>query len=900
MRRDQRKKTKRAAIPRIRMTEALLVLSVLASLVVLGPLRNAVAEAPPISFLATLVLFMLPGAFLARLLARDGAPLLARVPVAFALSAGVFGVLGVPMLALHRSLDLYLWLCGGVAAISLVLMVLGVFRRMVPEGDEGEGATGSSFDLLWIPFALFGVVLAFVSVRVAPSSSSDIWLYLTHVQDYLGRDRLGLYPPYAWGSEITGFTRMTINGWLLEQAAFARVSGIGNVELVLRYLTPTLILVSLLAFYWLAFVLLNKNIWALWAGCLFALFLLVNLSSSVSSPGGEFLGRITEDKFVARFVFLPVTLGLAVLFLERRRLRHLALFAVVCVSLPAIHPLGFVIAGISIAALGLLHVASNLRLRESWFGAGALGAVPLGVVALPAIYLLLTGGSFSLGDSDPARDAKLLYSAQEQQRLLLLGEDSYMMHPALLLEPVILAAYVVGVPFLLWRVRRSVPAQALLGILLVVPTLVYVPPIATFLAGLIEPWHLWRLAWPLPLAAYLTLGWIGAESIAYAQARLGDSRPVRLLAPLLPVILVAVLALFAAPAATTGARSASGAGEIPLNRTSCMDPIFPWMRNTIKTTTMVVAPDAENSCIPAYVTLANVITYRSTGLLAVQDNVQEPAEGQVIQIARDAKKLFKSRAVDTRMVQMLQQNNAEYLLLLASSQLNTQLPHLAGFSEMDAPGERYRLYRIEREKLAATPLTEANGYLNEGRWGMAENVYATVLQTGSQDERFSALLGIGQAYTKRDLFEDAVSAYEAAAELAPQDPAPYGLMAETYASMGDTNSAKETVDRAVELRPSDTSLRVELGGLLLEAGENQEAAEQYRAVVEAYPRVPEYRVELAKALGGAAADRELEEAISLDPHSARLHQSVAEAYERMGEEGKAKEHMQRAAELKRR
>ena len=93
------------------------------------------------------------------------------------------------------------------------------------------------------------------------------------------------------------------------------------------------------------------------------------------------------------------------------------------------------------------------------------------------------------------------------------------MHPSLLLDPFILLAYLLGVPFLLWRLRRPA-AQLLLGVLLFVSILLYVPPIATLIAVPIGPWHLWRLSWPLPLAALLTLSWVVWELLAYASARL--------------------------------------------------------------------------------------------------------------------------------------------------------------------------------------------------------------------------------------------------------------------------------------------------------------------------------------------------------------------------------------------
>lgn len=104
---------------------------------------------------------------------------------------------------------------------------------------------------------------------------------------------------------------MKFNGWLLEQAALSRTSGFDPVEFVLRYLNPALVALTLLAPYALARVVLKSASGALLAGCLYALFFLINLRPTIYVFGGEFISRIGEDKFTARFVFLPVALCLA-------------------------------------------------------------------------------------------------------------------------------------------------------------------------------------------------------------------------------------------------------------------------------------------------------------------------------------------------------------------------------------------------------------------------------------------------------------------------------------------------------------------------------------------------------------------------------------------------------------
>lgn len=106
-----------------------------------------------------------------------------------------------------------------------------------------------------------GAVLAFASRARIPGYYNDWWVYVAYVRELLNTDDLGRYEPYL-GME-TSVSRLKINGWLLEEAAFSRLSGIDPVELVLQYLSPTLVIVSLLSFYALVRVLLKDETAAL-------------------------------------------------------------------------------------------------------------------------------------------------------------------------------------------------------------------------------------------------------------------------------------------------------------------------------------------------------------------------------------------------------------------------------------------------------------------------------------------------------------------------------------------------------------------------------------------------------------------------------------------------------------
>ncbi len=153
-------------------------------------------------------------------------------------------------------------------------------RRATRGQDTQEGASHrplGSGGPLWLPFLALVAVLAYISRINAPSYGGDIWVYPSWVREFLGGDHLASQEPY-FGNQV-GLSRVRINGWLLEQAAFSRVSGVDPVDLVFSYLNPVLVVVALLAFYALVRTLLGGEKAALFCGSLYALFMLVHLDA---------------------------------------------------------------------------------------------------------------------------------------------------------------------------------------------------------------------------------------------------------------------------------------------------------------------------------------------------------------------------------------------------------------------------------------------------------------------------------------------------------------------------------------------------------------------------------------------------------------------------------------------
>jgi hypothetical protein len=233
---------------------------------------------------------------------------------------------------------------------------------------------------------------------------------------------------------------------------------------------------------------------------------------------------------------------------------------------------------------------------------------------------------------------------------------------------------------------------------------VYVPQITTFLGdNVVLPGQIWRLAWPIQLAAVLTLGWLLWTGIGYATGWLQRFVPTRLVAGALTVLLVVALTIAAVPQARAGMESiekhreaSRKAGYYP------SDPIFPWFRDEIHSPVVVLAPDLQSARIPAYSADANVVSRRGSLVLRVLPELEKRVPGriEVPQGSLDVKHFFYDSTLEKRM-EILRRNKVDYVMFPKDAALIVSLKEQPGFTPVDTPSERYVLFAVDRSKLPA-------------------------------------------------------------------------------------------------------------------------------------------------------------------------------------------------------
>ena len=692
----------------VRWFEGCVVVAGILAFAAIYPFRESFETVPGVLLLATLVLFSTPGLLLVRWFFGEYFSGVALLPAALVTDVGIFALLAVPMLIAESTLSVYLWVCGAIVVGFLLVAVVLAFRPEREVTDEPVFAVSDRGGIMWVPFALLVAAMAYIARTTAPSVFGDIWIYLSWVREYLSGDKLASVEPF-FGSDV-GLSRARINGWLLEQAAVSKASGVDPIDLVFSYLNPALVVMAFLVFYALARILFKSERAALLSGCLYALFFFIHLSQSRIAWGGEFVQRLPEDKLVAKFLFFPLALACAYAFLQAGKKRYFIGFAFLCSAVLAVHPIGLAIIGISMAGFAVLHLAAAPRSRDAWASISAMGLAGVTIIAVPAAIVslfsdeplsnVLADSDINSGDPDVLRN--MIFVSPERNRIHEFADGSYIMHPSLLLDPVIATAFLLGLPFLLWRLGRSLAARLLLGTLYVTLVVVYVPQITTFLGdNVVLPGQIWRLAWPIHLAAVLTLGWLLWTGIVYATGWMQRSFPGRLVAGALPVLLVVALSVVAWPHARQGMESigkhreaSRKAGYYP------SDPIFPWFRDEIHAPVVVLAPDLQSARIPAYSADANVVSRRGSLVLRVLPELEKrvPGKIEVPQGSLDVKHFFYDSTLEGRM-EILRRNKVDYVMLPKESALADPLERLPGLTPVHTPSGRYLLLAVDRSKL---------------------------------------------------------------------------------------------------------------------------------------------------------------------------------------------------------
>ncbi len=136
-------------------------------------------------------------------------------------------------------------------------------------------------------------------------------------------------------------------------------------------------------------------------------------------------------------------------------------------------------------------------------------------------------------------------------------------------------------------------------------------------------------------------------------------------------------------------------------RRDCFDPIFYWMRDHVMEPSVVLAPDLENTCIPAYSASANVVSLRGGLILDVLPELERRTDGEVSvpQGALDVQTFF-SRPTSGEVIRILRRHDVDYVLVpRGKPRLSKLLVRLPGVVATYSPKQGYHLYVVDHRRL---------------------------------------------------------------------------------------------------------------------------------------------------------------------------------------------------------
>ena len=476
---------------------------------------------------------VLPGWLLQRaLFATKSTGLVERVAVAFLMSMAVASVPGLIGLRLHWSMEGFGLAYAAVAAVASGLSLLfwsGPADATDARDDEvtSSGSSGpfpSAALLMLIAIPLLAILTApwWEDGRVA--RDADDIIYATYVAEYQ-EESLDPSEPFA-DAKRGAFGRMQFNVWVVVQGLLAQSAGVDAISLLHLYLPPIMTLLVVASLFALARGLFRENQIALLACVLLIAYGGLDLSPHEGFGRNIFL-RIGEDKMVASFIMFPLGLLLTARYLERGGLRGYLAALLAVGALFVTHPMALMFLGAALAALVLLRVAGD-RSRASLARNGLLVA-PWAVVGV-GLFL-----SSTLGVGRPTHVGETFRRAFH---IVDLSGNQIVGSYHLLLHPFVLIA--VPAAFVLWFLnRRLLGSQVLFASAAASLAIMYVPPVATVLAEVVNEELVWRAHWMIPVPLAIAYGLYTLTSkIPPTGLKLPGIRLSQRVAPLLALLMV--------------------------------------------------------------------------------------------------------------------------------------------------------------------------------------------------------------------------------------------------------------------------------------------------------------------------------------------------------------------------
>lgn len=772
-------------------------------------------------------LLILPGFVLMSILVPGHSSIWKRIALSLVAS---FALGVVPAVLLLR-------LGGNLAAFRAVYtgLIVAVYLVYIARSAQKSGALPvgrrRAFDLtsvlLWVGAALsLALVLGlFVSVARVFHASDRVLEAATvrHFLDASARPGGRFFErSYLVSSTTPVSARENTAVWELLIALIVDVTRLPLEDVYSFYLPPLLIGFTYVATFTLGKAVLGST----QAGLAFCvaqtvymitdlLHLPDHILTSNSSYGFYLMTKISEDKALLRFVFLPM---LQVVYCDYlgwegkvRDNRWLSALVVGLIAITFIHPLGLVLFGMSFAGyvgLGLLFD----RTQITW---SKIVPVLVAILVLFAPLLLAKAELTETEDMEYIRDP-----FAKAWGLKALGRSGlYVVDPYLLTYHPLMLVCLVCAPLLVPSARRSAGARFLLGNVGVMLLAAFNPLASPLVARVVSPMLLWRLTWLFPgllIAIYLWVHGLG---------------PVRRLAPRWAGTALRAL-LVLGVVAVSGAlpeRAAQGIQRLTWFRDhgtsrEQRDALL-WMREVGTPDSVMLADYDTTRNIPSFVGSLYGLTFRN----------RPP---RVPTADADLERFYAVDRLDAAHLDTIDRHGVEYVMVRGSSQTSRQLAALPSAFVRVYANAVFAIYQAQpgwqqdalvAQMVAAEAAYDAQEYLK------AEGLYQEMLRLAPDNAW--ALYRLGGVYEARGAWSRAAEMYERSIA-ACESPAfeVYARLGRVYRALGRPEEAIVAFERARHLGADPAQMaalqRMAEGDAYQRDGQLDRALAAYRSVAE--------------------------------------------------------------------
>ncbi len=332
----------------------------------------------------------LPGYLLARRLGRHRLPNpVHRFGWVLASGLSLSIVLGGPFRLFEQAIPVYL------IALHIVMVVLALWREGTALSDE------PSWHWSWGKLPLYSLVALCCAIVMGVSYESryrfygfeDQPIFISYI-DWLVHHpgvRPALETPLRSRqvAAISNDSRMDTDGWTYNHAAWSWVSGVGGAQLIWFDLATLFIWSVPLITFALAYEITRRETTAVFSAAALTLVGLLTLDNLVYAPNyiayGRFvLFQINVPRQASLTLMLPLALLSAFAYLRTQSRRDLFMMGFSALAVALMHPIQFMILGISLGGIGLARLIAMPRMATMRLLL-PMGMVLAVILALPYI-----------------------------------------------------------------------------------------------------------------------------------------------------------------------------------------------------------------------------------------------------------------------------------------------------------------------------------------------------------------------------------------------------------------------------------------------------------------------------------------------------------------------------------